>query len=121
MKPEIIKVVFTNILFVIGVILVIVGFTKGVLTISRLLVFDKYPLQTHEESRCELDTLSPYPVKEGNVSELSKQELQERKTNCLASLELQRKVRMVEDITTSLSTFVAGFVLVFVFRRNILK
>lgn len=121
MKPEIIKAIFTNILFVIGVILLIFGFSRGILTLTRLVVFDEYPLQSYEESRCELDFLRPTPIKDETTPTLSEEELKERRSSCLSTLEHQRKVRMVEDLTTAFSTFVAGIVLVAIFKRNILK
>lgn len=123
MKTDTIKAIFTNLLFVIGVGLIIFGFIRGALTISRLVVFDKYPLQQYEEQRCEYEAMPYIPVdgeKEGMVSG-PQEDAQTRKEKCLESVEHQRDVRKIEDIVTAITTLVAGSVLVFTFRRFIFK
>ncbi len=122
MKSETIKMIFTNILFVVGVALLIVGFTKGVLTASRIVVFDKYPLQSYEETKCEMELARPIAVsKDENVAQLSDEELKSRMEKCQASLEQQRNVQKTEDIVTSVSFLAAGLVLALIFKRFILK
>jgi hypothetical protein len=116
MKTEIIKATFTNLLFVIGVILLIFGFVRGTSTIAKMMVFDKYPLQSYEETRCEMEVV---PVTKEMVNVESGEQQQERRELCLTSLENARKVRQVEDMVSSLTTLVAGSVLVVVFKRFI--
>lgn len=120
MKSETIKAIFTNLLFVIGVSLIIFGFTRGVLTLAQLIVFPKYPLNSYEETRCEITPLAP-ELGGKTVAVTKPEEIKAQKEKCLESLEHQRKVKEVEDITASVSTLVAGAVLVFFFKRFILK
>ena len=119
MKSQTIKAIFTNLLFVIGVILLIFGFIRGSITITRLVIFDKYPLQSYEETRCQIDLL-PQPVStDGKTQLLSQKESQGRQEKCTTSLEHERKVRQTEDIVYSVTTLVAGFVLIVAFKRFI--
>lgn len=120
MKSETIKAIFTNLLFVIGVSLAIFGFTHGVLTATRLAVFSKYPLNSYEEIRCDQQPVSPVSF-EGKPLQTDSAQTEAQKQKCLAGLEDQRNLKKVEDIATSISTLVAGGVLIFFFRRFILK
>lgn len=121
MKTNTIKAIFTNLLFVIGVGLIIFGFIRGTLTVSRLVVFDKYPLQQYEEQRCEYEVM-PIPMEEGKGDALpAPEDMQSRKEKCLDSVEHQRNVRKIEDVVTAITTLIAGTVLVLSFRRFIFK
>lgn len=121
MKPQTIKAIFTNLLFIIGVILTVVGFIQSTRTIARLIIFDKYPLATYEETRCNFGRGAIVPPIGEGVEPVSSSKTDETKEECLASLEHERKVRVVEDIVTSFSTLVSGVVLVVSFRRFIFK
>lgn len=121
MKAETIKAIFTNVLFVIGVVLMIFGFTRGSLTVVRLLTFDKYPLESYEETRCELEFQNRFPMPEGSTAVISDEEKQKSLQKCQSVVEHDRQVRKVEDIVTSVSTFISGVSLAFVFKRFILK
>lgn len=115
-----IKAIFTNLIFVIGIILTIVGFISGSNTIAKLIIFDKYPLNGYEESRCDNDMYAARPmVKDGNQEEISEDDLQKQKELCLENLERDRKVRLVDSVSNSISFFVAGIILSFSFRRFI--
>ena len=95
MKAESIKAIFTNLLFVIGVILLIFGFIQGALTASRLVVFEQYPLNSYEETRCELEA-NFSQVREPAMSEVSTpsaEEVAPRQATCIAGLARQRQVR----------------------------
>lgn len=120
MKPEIIKAIFTNLLFVIGVILAVFGFIRGTLTVTRLAVFDKYPLASYEETRCTMETAPRIIGVDGKEME-TKDDVAKRMALCVESLEAQRDIKKVEDIATSISTLVAGIFLILAFRRFILK
>lgn len=123
MKPETIKAIFTNLLFVIGVILLIVGFIQGTRTAVKLITFDKYPLDAYEESKCDqppyldmpqpVDAVKTVPVK-GVTAEQSR-------IDCLAQIEHERKVKQTEDIVGAITMLVSGGTLVFFFRKYILK
>ncbi len=120
MKPETIRSVFTNLLFVIGVVLLVVGFTRGTLTVAHLLTFNKYPLNGYDEGRCI--GMYPQPVvlegMEGKTTPLiTDGDSKRQKEECLLSLENERKIKKVEDIVSSTSLLVSGLVLTFVFRR----
>jgi hypothetical protein len=129
MKTDFVKAIFTNVLFVIGVILLIVGFTMGTNTAVKSIVFDKYPLDIWEETRCnELEqygwAMAERPVGEpGSSTELTedqqakeKAEKEERVEKCVAAQTQQRQRKQVEDIVSAFTMLVAGSVLVFTFR-----
>ncbi len=120
MKTEIIKAIFTNLLFVIGVILAVFGFIRGTLTITRLVVFDTYPLASYEETRCSVET-SPRVIGVDGKEMETKEDAAKRMELCVESLEKQRDIKKVEDIATSISTLVAGIFLILAFKRFILK
>jgi len=120
MKTDMVKAIFTNVLFVIGVILLIFGFIRGTSTAVKLLTFDQYPLQSYEETRCE----SPYmseALPGGEKSAPTESELTAQRERCLASLARDRQLKQTEDIVTSITTLVSGAVLVYGFRRFIFK
>lgn len=127
MKTETIKAVFTNLLFVIGVILLIYGFVQGVLTTVRMISFDKYPLNSYEETRCQYS----YP---GIVTDLpvdstvppDKQiptpaNVEAQRKDCMTQVDYERQVRKTEHLATAVSTLIAGSVLVLSFRRFIFR
>lgn len=99
MKPEVIKALFTNILFVVGVIVLIIGFFKGSNTLAKSLFFEQYPLESWEESRCEME-----PIGQTKISE------------CNKSTQTMRITKKVEDSVSSISLLVSGAVLVYFFR-----
>lgn len=122
MNPTTIKAIFTNLLFVIGVILIVVGFTTGTLTFARSIIFEKYPLNSYEETRCEMElqSLKSAPVIE-KQEPISKEEQDRRYETCKDSLEHDRKVRQVEDVVRSISFLFSGAVISFIFKRFIFK
>lgn len=123
-KTAMIKVIFTNLLFVIGVILLVVGFVQATSTAAKLLLFDKYPLYTYEENRCDTMTIGPTKPaqQEGTTpAEPDPQETQRQKAKCLEQLEFDRKVKKTEDLVSSISFLVAGAALTVVFRRFIFE
>lgn len=121
-KTEKIKATFTNLLFVIGIILMIVGFIRGTLTITQIVVFDKYPINSYEETRCDQGIVPIEEIKKGEeTSAMTKQEIKAQKNKCLSSIEQGRKVKMTEDIVTSITTLLSGMALVYFFKRFIFK
>jgi hypothetical protein len=121
MKPETIKAIFTNLLFVIGVILLIWGVAKAASTGARIISFDKYPLQGYEESRCEYVAGLSAPVMEKGIVAPSEADQQLQKKECLNSIEKQRALQKVDDIVQSIVLPFSGLTLVYFFRRYILK
>lgn len=121
LKPDTIRAIFTNILFVIGVILLIVGFIRATSTVANLVTFDKYPLANYEETRCDYEVI-PKPVTlDQNMASESAREMENRKASCLESIDRQRQQKQVNDIVTSVSLLVSGAALVLSFRRFIVK
>ena len=91
MKPETIKAIFTNLLFVIGVILLIVGFVQGTRTIVKLLTFDQYPLDSYEEIRCEQPPYAmPIPVEGGKTAVVPDETSKQTKADCESKLTHER-------------------------------
>lgn len=109
MKSETIKAIFTNFLFVIGVVLIIVGASRGILTVVRLAVFDKYPLDYYAETRC---AYPPVPVQDGEV-------MPKLEAECTGSLDYERRLRLTDDIVNSTTMLISGLVLTFSFKRFI--
>jgi len=95
----------------------VMGFTRGVSTVVKTVVFDKYPLDSHEEIRCETEVPQRVISPEGDV--IPKEKSEEDKQKCFDRLEQSRKVGQVEDVTNSISFFVAGAALAFTFKRFI--
>lgn len=101
-----IKAVFTNLLFVTGVTLLVVGFARGASTVAKLAIFRQYPLPQYEERSCD------YPLNiEGEIMP------RESKEDCQDSLEISRKVKLTEDIVNSVTLFSSGVILVLTFRH----
>ncbi len=121
MKPDTIKAIFTNLLFVIGVILTIIGFISGTSTVVKLAVFDTYPLDSWEETKCDQAPYLATPLEEEKRPSPVGQDLPRMRDECRSGLERERKVHLTEDIVTSISFIVAGLSLVYFFRKYILK
>ena len=125
MKPETIKAIFTNLLFVIGVILLIVGFAQGTRTAVKLLTFDQYPLDSYEETKCDQPPYAmpvPAPLEGGKTAPVVDEgAARQTKADCVTQLTHQRKVRQTEDIVGAITMLVSGGALVYFFRRYILK
>lgn len=115
-----IKEIFTNLLFVLGVILMVVGFVKGVSVVAKSIIFDKYPLDSYKETECDLRPGPRAVLLQEEVAEpLPEGKNVENKQKCLEKLEQSRQVEQVEDITSSISILVSGIVLVLAFKRFI--
>jgi len=120
MRIKTIKAIFTNLLFVIGVVLVIFGFTRGALTAANLVVFDKYPLNSYEERQCgEGFTRVPMKPLDVEVSNTPNTVTKSQKAECEASLEHSRKIKMINDVIGSLSMLICGTTLVLGFKKFI--
>mgnify|MGYP003425706023 CR=1 FL=1 len=121
MKPEIIKAIFTNLLFVIGVVLMVVGFIRGSSTGINSVVFDQYPLEEWQETRCSLDMGFQEPSIKVVDTELreTKESFEQRRVACQQALDTTRKTKQVNDITYSFSFFVSGVALALSFKRFI--
>lgn len=120
MKAETIKAIFTNLLFVIGVILLIWGIAKAASTGARLVSFDKYPLAGYEESRCDYMSGPSMPITEKMIVPAPVDQQNQQK-QCLESIEKQRALQKVDDIVQSIVLPLSGLALVYFFRRFILK
>lgn len=101
----------------------IVGFIQTTLTVTRLATFDKYPLDTWDESRCDNNyvPIAEPLTTEKRGTEMSDEEIEKLKAKCLASVEMQRRVKQTEDVVKSVSFLISGVTLVYFFRRFILK
>jgi hypothetical protein len=111
MNIKTIKTIFTNTLFVIGVIVTIIGFVNSTRTIANIVVFEKYPLG-YEETRCQDMAMVP-------KIEIQQEQNEQQYQNCVAQLENTRKQRQVTDITTSFSTLISGLAVALIFRKFI--
>jgi hypothetical protein len=109
--PKSIILVFGNLLFLIGVILLVVGFVRGLQTAAFSLFLDKYPLQSYEEN-CALAYGRPI---DNNYKGPSDQELQDEKKDCESRIERSRKVKQIGDISGSIGLIISGVVLAILF------
>ena len=73
-KGDTIKAIFTNLLFLIGVILIVVGFIRSTSTFVKFLVFNKYPLDTYMENSCEYPQYSKPVMENGTQPEITEEE-----------------------------------------------
>lgn len=125
LRPDTIKAIFTNLLFVIGVILIIFGFSRGALTVANMIAFDKYPLQSYEETRCEAEYTAFIPLEPqiggSTKPQISEEDRKVRYDKCITAVEHERSVRKVNDVVTSVSTLVSGSLVAFLFKRFIFK
>jgi hypothetical protein len=122
MKPETIKAIFTNLLFVIGVILLIVGFVQGTRTAVKLITFNEYPLDSYEETKCDQPPYAvPAVVDGGKTAPIIDEATRQTKADCKLELNHERKVRETEDIVGAITMLVSGGTLIFFFRKYILK
>ena len=120
MRPETIKTIFTNLIFVIGVILLVFGFSRGALAVGRIIAFEKYPLPSHQEGRCEAQFRpAAAPLAEGGGTPV--EETEEYRERCLRENEQMREVRRFEDLINSISLLLAGGVLTYFFRGFIFE
>lgn len=121
MKPEIIKSIFTNLLFVMGVVLMVVGFIRGTVTLANSIAFDQYPLDEWQETRCTLDLSYQDPsLLPADVAPTeTKESFEQRKTECQQALDTTRRTKQVSDITYSFGFFVSGIALALSFKRFI--
>jgi hypothetical protein len=126
-KTYTVKAIFTNLLFVVGIILMVVGFVSGTSTLAKLAFFEVYPLQSYEESRCDAPyyPVEPTMIKtDGTVASESAEAKAEREKQidrCKAEVERGRSVKKVEDVVFSISFFVAGTALALVFKQFIFQ
>jgi hypothetical protein len=119
MKTTSIKAIFTNLLFVIGVILMVIGFIRGTSTAANSLVFPKYPLNQYEETRCQLEIPAPAKIDNESTPIVDQKETEMRKQQCEESMEYARKTKQVNDITQSISFFISGLAIALIFKRFI--
>lgn len=128
MKTTTITSIFSSILFVLGVILLIVGFFIGSSTLVKTVAFAEYPLDSWEETRCEQDMwyptepqlylseeISRIETVEAN-SALQKQKQEKRVADCKDSLAQQRRTKQVEDSVAALTLVISGLALVLSFK-----
>lgn len=119
MKTNLIKAIFTNLLFVIGVILLIFGFVKGSITIAYIAIFDKYPLDQYQETMCDNNYSIRSMDKTEALPSMQENDLTEAKLNCQKQTERQRNVNKATDVVASFTTLISGVALVYFFRRFI--
>lgn len=126
MKIETIKAIFINTLFLSGVILLIVGFAIGLNTAAKSLLLLEYPLDSWDETRCDMDNWS-YPLYADSYTdertvltaeERERQEVQQqaRLERCLEGVERSRKAKQISHSVTSISLIISGIVLIVLFR-----
>jgi hypothetical protein len=138
LKNSSVKAIFTNLLFVIGVILMVIGFVNGTTTAAKLAFFDQYPLHSYEENRCDNEAYlrsaplelgigkqdlqindASTPAEIAAKKEVFNKKMEAQKEKCIKELDRLRKLKQVEDTVSSISFLVAGVALTLAFRQFI--
>ena len=95
----------------------VVGFTQGTAVVVKSLVFDNYPLDNYEETKCNLGMPTrEVPLEKNEIEPISEEDRKDKQDVCISGLEHARKVKQVEDITNSISLLIAGLVLAKIFK-----
>lgn len=118
---NLIKAIFTNVLFVIGVILIIFGFVRGAITLTYISMFDKYPLDQYQETMCDTNYATrPLANDKSEVTfGMNETEAKDAKVRCEKQTERQRNINKATDVASAITTLISGAVLVYFFRRFI--
>lgn len=120
-KADTIKAIFTNLLFLIGVILIVIGFIQATSITAKLAIFQKYPLNSYEETRCDFNSPNyPKPMI-GETQATVDARTPDQIRLCEESIERDRKLQMVEDITRAIGFLTSGIVIAAIFRRFIFE
>lgn len=120
----IIKTIYFYIFSAVGLILIIIGLFNSAHYLVKKTLLPKYDLG-QEEQRCDfVGRVAPVPLeptKTGSAtSESYLKELEAQKKDCQVSLEEQRKVREVTDLSSALSFLVIGAG-IFIFHYRVIK
>ena len=111
-NPQTIAAFFINFLFVVGVILLVVGFIRSLRLAAYTLLFDQYPLGPYEDcSYMVKPVIAPGSQLDTDTSDLARQE-QDR---CQKSLASRRKVQQVDEAVQAVGLLLSGAVLVWLF------
>lgn len=107
---------FMNLLFAIGVILMIAGFVFGFKTLSYTLFLDEYPLEPYEQDCWQYSRPVMVDSPQLNQDATPPAQLSENPDpQCLSQITARRKVKQIENLTNSLGLFVAGIIVVLFF------
>ena len=102
MLKQSIPTIYFYLLSAVGMVLLIIGLFKTTHFLSGVMFFDKYPLQSYSETRCEN---MPQPVTEnGKTLPLQKETMD----LCLKSLEKERLATKQNDLEQSISFTIIG-------------
>jgi len=105
---SIITSVYFYVMFAVGAVMTAVGVYGLIQWGIQSLAFESYPLQ-YQESRCEYMLEQPAVVKEPGSAEVPEQTSPEdRYQRCLQSLESERHVRQVTDLSRAIGMIVVG-------------
>lgn len=123
MKVESIKAIFTNLLFVLGVILTVIGFVRTSMFAVKVIAFDKYPLPEWEEARCVINPgpLPKFDTQDPQTKEIEERRAVEEEARCKISQETRRSNKIVEDSVSGITTFIAGVVISLIFKGFIFE
>lgn len=113
MRSNLIKTIYLYVFSGLGLGLFLFGVFSGVFFLVNVTQFDKYPLQTYEETQCDYPHYGPYakPVpigEETREATPSSQEFEEQERKCEERLELTRQRKKVDDATRTLAFLIIG-------------
>lgn len=98
---KLIPTIYFYLLSAIGIVLLIIGIFNSFHYIVGITAYDKYPLG-YNETRC--DYITPALDSDGAMKPLNEQS----KSDCVKSLETERKNKKIDDLEKSISFSVIG-------------
>lgn len=104
--------IFINFLFVVGVILMVVGFVGGLRFTAYTYIFDEYPLGAYED--CSYMT-RPYIAADSKDADSENEIYQKELDRCEESLKGRRKIAQVNEAVQAVGLLISGIVLVWLF------
>jgi len=111
--------VFTNVLFVLGVIFVVVGLIQGIKIVGYKLLLDEYPTRYGGEDCSYAGQGYPMPVgmEPAKVASGSADagEVEKQRQSCEVRVARDRQVKQVDDVALAVGMSMSGWALIFLF------
>ena len=111
-KTKPIIALFLNLLFALGVIILIFGFINSLRFGAYTIVFDDYPLNQYEEDCAYLRGPIEISPDGKPVNPEASEKLEQ---DCEQKITRRRQIKQVNDLTTSLGLLISGLFLIYLF------
>lgn len=111
-KANLVKTIYLYVFSGVGLSLFIIGVFMAIQYLVNTTQFEKYPLNTWEETQCEyppyLSVAKPMPVEETTDATPSAEEVKKQEERCTTNQESMRNRKRVDDLTRALTFLVIG-------------